>query len=190
MVCCKDIQDICLTCKSCNFATHPACMRNENCIICANEHGINKERKEAHANTVQAAEQMKKGTKRVLPDLHVGDFVTAEIPKVDRGPLDGHVIGKIIEAKNDSYRVATEFGIINTFLPRASLRLNNRTTDFDQNDALISLRTAAKMGSKHGGQGGVRCLCKNGCKTKRCACKKNAILCNSKCHSSSTCGNK
>lgn len=36
---------------------------------------------------------------------------------------------------------------------------------------------------------GVCCLCKGGCKTKQCACKKNQVFCSTKCHKNSSCCN-
>ena len=53
----------------------------------------------------------------------------------------------------------------------------------------ITVREAAGYGIA-GSQGYTRCICKAGCKTNRCACKKSNILCNSKCHSTKNCENK
>ena len=60
-------------------------------------------------------------------------------------------------------------------------------------DTTISLRSAATQDSVAGGghgQGFVRCACTKKCETKRCACRRNGLLCNSKCHSSTACTNK
>lgn len=54
----------------------------------------------------------------------------------------------------------------------------------------LPLRTVAKEAAIGTGQGFIRCVCKKGCVTKRCLCKKNGYLCNSKCHDSLSCNNK
>ena len=48
----------------------------------------------------------------------------------------------------------------------------------------MSLRNAVRSISVCGGQGKLRC------NTKRCACKKAAVLCNSRCHPNIACNNK
>ena len=57
-------------------------------------------------------------------------------------------------------------------------------------EAPKSLREIARLQSVTGGEGMLRCDCKGGCKTKRCKCKQANVLCNSRCHHSSTCDNK
>ena len=54
-------------------------------------------------------------------------------------------------------------------------------------DSSVSLRQANKTESEHGGHGFVKCNC-NG--SKRCACFKNNVLCNSRCHNNVNCLNK
>jgi hypothetical protein len=56
-------------------------------------------------------------------------------------------------------------------------------------DSSMSLRQANKKESQHVGQGFVKCNC-NGpkrCRSKRCACLKNNVLCNSRCPNSVNC---
>lgn len=54
----------------------------------------------------------------------------------------------------------------------------------------LPLRTVAKEAAIGTGQGFMRCVCKKGCMSKRCLCKKSGYLCNSKCHDSFSCNNK
>lgn len=56
-------------------------------------------------------------------NIDVGATVLVEVPKVDRGPLDSkNVVGKVIEKRNELYKVGTSFGVINDWLPRKSKR--------------------------------------------------------------------
>ena len=54
----------------------------------------------------------------------------------------------------------------------------------------ISIREAASQQSLSGGQGIFKCSCKSNFSRNRCKCKKNGVLCNSRCHSSGSCDNK
>uniref|UniRef100_A0A914QH12 Uncharacterized protein n=1 Tax=Panagrolaimus davidi TaxID=227884 RepID=A0A914QH12_9BILA len=55
---------------------------------------------------------------------------------------------------------------------------------------ISSVRTAAAADSVVGGQGHVHCDCLMKCETKRCKCKKEGRLCNSRCHNQRDCSNK
>jgi hypothetical protein len=55
---------------------------------------------------------------------------------------------------------------------------------------ISSIRTAAAADSVVGGQGHVHCDCLMKCQTKRCKCKKEGRLCNSRCHNQRDCCNK
>ena len=54
----------------------------------------------------------------------------------------------------------------------------------------INVREAASQQSLSGGQGFFKCSCKSKSSSNRCKCKKNGVLCNSRCHSSGSCDNK
>lgn len=180
-------------CKSCGSINHPDCMGDDLlCNMYKKEDDIADERTESHINMVNAAENMKKATRRALPDLNVDDYVTIDVPKVDRGPLDGHLIGQIMEIRNECYKVTTRHGTIKQMQPRSSLRECNHSTGWTRNDDEITIRKAVPLTSNHGGQGGKKCNCRGEkmCLSKRCACRKADMLCNSKCHSSTTCCNK
>ena len=60
-------------------------------------------------------------------------------------------------------------------------------------EVILTLREAAAKQSLTGGQGFKKCKCKpakNQCRTKRCVCFKENLLCNSRCHNSLSCCNK
>lgn len=54
----------------------------------------------------------------------------------------------------------------------------------------FSLRTIATAQSTGSGQGFFKCACRSKCESRKCACKKNNVLCNSRCHSALPCLNK
>ncbi|KAK3932626.1 N-succinylglutamate 5-semialdehyde dehydrogenase [Frankliniella fusca] len=61
----------------------------------------------------------------------------------------------------------------------------------DVPDTYVALRSMATAQYLSGGQGYVRCACKTGCKpSSKCKCRGAGVLCNLKCHGSSTCSNK
>lgn len=189
--CMNPMNGLSVVCCSCQSIFHDTCVGvDHTCDFCINEKQIEMERKEAHAMTVAAAERMKRTTRKILPELNLGDFVTIEVPKIDRGPLDSHLIGKVVAKRNNLYQIGTKHGIIKQFQQRASLKLVENFTDWEENNTVIALRTASILNSPYGDQGPSKCNCKNGCKTKRCACLKLNNRCNSKCHSSSMCKNK
>ncbi|CAF3562301.1 unnamed protein product [Rotaria sp. Silwood2] len=53
-----------------------------------------------------------------------------------------------------------------------------------------SVREIMKLESITGGQGTLKCNCKQGCKTNKCKCKQANVLCNSRCHHALSCCNK
>ena len=55
---------------------------------------------------------------------------------------------------------------------------------------LIKGRASVRETSIGGGQGHIRCNCRQKCTTKSCKCRKSRVLCNSKCHSDLSCINK
>ncbi|KAJ8709623.1 hypothetical protein PYW08_009627 [Mythimna loreyi] len=129
-------------------------------------------------------------------NIDVGATVLVEVPRVDRGPLDSkNVVGKVIEKKNELYKVGTSFGIINDWLPRnAVLSTPGDILNETLPETKLPLRKIFAMSSTFGGQGIKQCNCKKyskgQCLSNKCNCKKANILCNSRCHKSLTCANK
>ncbi|KAL0883175.1 hypothetical protein ABMA27_016617 [Loxostege sticticalis] len=118
------------TCIKCKRITHGICGNStENndegygsqliCNLCANEINILRERKDSHLNLKRAAEKMTAHSSKKFKNIDVGATVLVEVPKVDRGPLDSkNVVGKVLEKRNELYKVGTSFGVINDWLPR------------------------------------------------------------------------
>ena len=96
--------------------------------------------------------------------------------------------------KNGVYQIGTRDGILKGWFSRTFKKSGNVLTieDVDKS-TMISVRQAAGKQSFTGGQGISKCNCKalkNQCGTRRYMCFKAGILCNFRCHHSSTCANK
>ncbi|KAJ8720572.1 hypothetical protein PYW08_006037 [Mythimna loreyi] len=195
------------TCIKCQRITHVICGEpTENndegygsqliCKLCTNEINILRERKDSHLNLKRAAEKMTAHSSKKFKNIDVGATVLVEVPRVDRGPLDSkNVVGKVIENKNELYKVGTSFGIINDWLPRnAVLSTPGEILNETLPETKLPLRKISAMSSTFGGQGIKQCNCKKyskgQCLSNKCNCKKANILCNSRCHKSLTCTNK
>ncbi|CAF4842490.1 unnamed protein product [Rotaria sp. Silwood2] len=117
------------------------------------------------------------------------------VPDIDRGPTDArNVLGVIMEIKHDQLKIGTEKSILFGYYSfhqvskapgMATLLIEDVPTNITK-----SLRAIVKLQSITGGQGFMKCDCKQGCRTNKCKCKQANILCNSRCHSSATCCNK
>ncbi|CAL1672264.1 unnamed protein product [Lasius platythorax] len=129
-----------------------------------------------------------------FPPLQINDNITLSVPTVDRGPLDfNNILGVVTDTKNDVYQIGTKDGILKGWFPRIEIAKSstNLITMADVPKNVLTLREAAAKQSASGGQGYKKCNCKiakNQCQTNRCF--KAKILCNSRCHSSSSCINK
>ena len=89
------------------------------------------------------------------------------------------------------YKVGTKERVLKRLYARNEF--TNANTNFitvaDVPSTTLTLRaaSAAISGSE---QNFVHCNCKRNCTDKKCKCRANNILCNSKCHSNSSCKNK
>lgn len=165
--------------------------KESTCDTCVKEKQIQKERVKAFEGQKKAAEKMIQASDKKLVIIEVGSYVLVNIPKVDRGPLDSqNIIGKVVDKKNNVYQIGTRFGIINTWLSRNVLQATEAEFLDEVPSTIITLRETAKRHSQFGGQGYQKCFCKTSCKTNRCACRKNNVLCSSRCHEKTTCNNK
>jgi len=107
---------------------------------------------------------------------------------LDRGRCEFRNIKAIVLSclDNGLYQLGTIHGILkqaysrNQFSPVKEKFISDEDVPKDKE---VSLRTAAKEDSMGTGQGFFRCNCKTGCESGRCKCKKENVLCNSKCHS-------
>ena len=116
------------------------------------------------------------------------------VPNTDRGPTDArNVLAVATEIKHDKYKLGTEQGVLNGYsfhqlsktLGKPTLLIENITEGRTK-----SLREIVKLQSVTGGQGLLKCACKGACATDKCKCKQAKVLCNSRCHQSSSCNNK
>ncbi|XP_063411146.1 KRAB-A domain-containing protein 2-like [Mytilus trossulus] len=139
------------------------------------------------------ADVLTRNTKQKLSELSVGDNVIIPIPQYDRAPTDQRNIqGVVVEVGHFGYRVGTIAGNLSGVLSRNQLEsISDSSLSVTQiPDLQLSLREAVKKNSKTGGQGYLSCKCKGGCNNSKCKCKKQNVLCNSRCHGSLTCSNK
>lgn len=168
----------------------------DECLLCSRGKKLLDTRQNCFNRQKLAAQKMVTFTQTLFPPLQIGDTVTVAVPSVDRGPLDfANILGIIIAQKNDLYRIGTKHGIVKDFYARPDIIKCSANTlvleDVPEN--IISMREAAGQQSLTGGQGFKKCRCqanKTQCQTNRCVCFKAGMLCNSRCHSSSTCKNK
>ncbi len=126
----------------------------------------------------------------------VGDNVVVKVPSVDQGRGDFRsVMAVVIEVDKDrGCRLGTETGVFKNLFQRSMFGIlsNNDFLKIEEvpTDKEISVREAATAFSAGHGQGMVKCSCKTSCDTNRCKCKKQNVLCNSRCHNSLACVNK
>ncbi|KAI4463133.1 proteasome inhibitor [Holotrichia oblita] len=164
------------------------------CYLCQKEESIKDQRENAAKHLIRSAEKMKEVSLKKFKDVVVDSTVLVDVPKVDRGPLDGNnIVGIVLDIKNNLYQIGTSAGIIKDWLPRNALQIATTTFTETVPRTNLSLREIAGKLSLFGGQGFKKCSCKQSkiqCKTKRCVCKKSNVLCNSRCHKSTTCFNK
>lgn len=130
--------------------------------------------------------------KKFKPAL-VGDNVLVRIPDVDRGRLAPRNVMAVVQSVDDGfYKLATKTGILQKLFCRNEFQLADNNVFIDNSNIdnkEISLRTASSdiSGST---QGFISCMCNKKCINRACSCRKNNLLCNSKCHHSSSCSNK
>ena len=154
---------------------------------------IDKKRKLAIA---AQQKQVKRVVERYRVIMKDGDNVAVPIPSFDRERGDPrNILGVILAVENGQYTIGCPSGILNGKYSRHQIDLcpQRLLSESDINsDSSVSLCQTNKKESQHGGQGFVKCNC-NGpktCRSKRCACFKNNVLCNSRCHNSVNCLNK
>lgn len=101
----------------------------------------------------------------------------------------------IMDVNNGFYKLGTKNGVLDRLYCRNELLIcDQQFFDIDEVPSAteFSLRQAVGAASVSGKtQGFIRCNCTAGkCKTNSCKCKKAKILCNSRCHNSTSCCNK
>ena len=139
----------------------------------------------------QAGNMVNTSNKR-MKVAEVGSTVKIRVPDVDRGRTNHrNVLGVIMEEIDSMYRIGTKNGVLEHWNQFDLCKESFLEVQHVKADTVISLRTAIGKASISGSsQGFVRCLCAKGCNTNKCQCRKSGVLCNSKCHRSSSCSNK
>ncbi len=192
-----------LSCGTCDNDVHAICgIPNEadegyggniTCILCHNKQDIMDNRSAAHTSLQNQGAKMLKTSNTKFKQAEVEDNVRIHIPDVDRGRREPRsVIAVVMCVEGAFYYLGTEHGVLNQLYARSEfsilheklLLLSSVGTEEK------SPRTIASSQSLTGGQGYTRCNCTTKCTTNCCNCKNNKLLCNSKCHKSSTCCHK
>lgn len=159
--------------------------------MCYRQSSINENRDGARRGVKRFAEYMVNKSNKKFKSLVVGDTVLVNVPRFDRNPLDlRNIIGKILAISNELYQVGTSVGIVANWLPRNALEESTVTFDEQIPNVKLGLREIATRLSPIGGQGVKKCNCKTRCSGQKCYCKKNKLMCNSRCHPSRSCLNK
>jgi hypothetical protein len=90
-----------------------------------------------------------------------------------------------IDYNRSLHELVREAGVLNNMLARNCFDLVTIDTELNLDFNLsksLSVREAVNSISIRGRQGMVRCSCTAACANNRCSCRKNGLLCNSKCH--------
>ncbi|XP_050508951.1 uncharacterized protein LOC126886146 [Diabrotica virgifera virgifera] len=137
---------------------------------------------------------MKLNSNKLLPAAKIGDTVRLPVSDVDRGRADVRNILGVVTTVDDNmyYKIGTEKGTLPHLFTRNQFSVCPAPLIATEIVSVVekSLREIAATSSLCGGQGYKRCSCKTKCGSKKCYCKAANILCNSKCHGSSSCLNK
>ena len=151
-------------------------------------------RSDIHTNLTKQGEKMVEKSKKYFPQCNIGDIVCLPIPAVDRGPSEPtNLLCKVLSINDHNlHELACEAGTLNVKFARNAFDIAKGKFEIThKEDTMVSVRKAVSELSLGGGQGMVKCNCTAGCKNKRCSCRQNGILCNSRCHGGNTlCVNK
>lgn len=193
-----------ILCTKCKIKIHSECgeldLATEDaliCALCARGHEILLNQRDCFEKQKVAAAKMTKYSTAKFPPLFINDCITVSVPAVDRGPLDFQsIFGIVVDARNGVYQIGTKDGLIKGWFPRSDLQKSETVVVLPGDvptETLLTLREAATKQSLCGGQGYKKCNCKQTqtqCSTNKCSCFKSKVMCNSRCHRSSTCSNK
>lgn len=74
---------------------------------------------------------MKAASSEKFGEIDIGATILVDVPKIDRRPLDAsNIIGKVIDKKNDLFKIGTSAGVLKDWLPRNSIQIS--TTAFNE----------------------------------------------------------
>lgn len=164
------------------------------CKICKNNADQIKHRDEAKEGLKKQAKKMLTNSDTKFPSVSEGATVRIQVPDVDRAKTDARsILAVVLGITEDGfYKLGTKTGILKQFYARSQFSVCKEIflTEDDVPTVEVSLRQTAIKQSLGTGQGLKKCDCKSKCATNKCACRKNQLLCNSKCHKSLNCTNK
>lgn len=131
--------------------------------------------------------------------FEVNEIVTLAIPRDDRAATDStRIVCKVLAVPHfNRHQLQSRYGVLDKFYPTRVLNQVPEESWSDLNTEIfaeaskeeITLHHAAQLDarSKHVA---VSCSCTKQCKTKKCLCKKNNLICTQYCHSEERdCGN-
>jgi hypothetical protein len=155
------------------------------------------QRAAAKEGLLHQAKRMKHDSDAKFPPPAIGATVRVPVPDVDRAKLDSRsILARVLRVTDDGLcELGTKSGRLEQLYARSqfSLCAEKFINEADVPGTTISLRSAARQQSLEAGghgQGYVRCNCLKGCAANNCSCRRKGLLCNSKCHSSTSCSNK
>lgn len=164
------------------------------CLRCAQTISATINKEVAYEGLRVQAEKMKQLSQKKFPEIQVGESVTVPVSSLDRGKGDArNILGVVMEKTADGfYKIGTKHGVISSLYARNQIQ-SCKEQFFKIEDVPnieLSLREISGHSSSFGGQGFQRCNCTKKCTTNSCKCKRLKLLCNSKCHHSTSCTNK
>ena len=128
-------------------------------------------------------------TSQYLVPVKIGDIVELHTSELDRGISDPPaLLCKIHKIHSDeaNYELVCEAGVIDRWLPQNCFQLASAHIDFPINENVkVAIRSAVTTLSEGGGQGFLKCGANCKYTKKACLCKRNNVLCNSRCHNKS-----
>jgi hypothetical protein len=150
-------------------------------------------RKCAAAGLEKQASKMLKTSNAKFKPAKIGDTVKIPLTTLDKGRIDGrNILARVMNVHEGFYQLGTPEGLVAGSYARGEFSVLKQPllSESDIGKEVKSLRTISSEQSLCGGQGFVRCDCRKMCTSNRCKCKASNVLCNSRCHNSSTCSNK
>ncbi|KAK9712777.1 hypothetical protein QE152_g24731 [Popillia japonica] len=149
------------------------------------QHLIRDKRKMVVTNLEIQADRMKSVSLANHPIGKIGETVRIPIPDVDRARSDlRNILGVILVVEDNNYSIGTKLGKLQQMYSRNQFTICKQSMvaiDDVPESVEVSLRECAKKSSCVGDQGYNRCFCNQKCRTKKCKCRNNGKLCNSKC---------
>ena len=158
---------------------------------------IKAKRKIANENLKKQASKMLRLSNQKFIPATIGDNVRIQVSEVDRSKCSSrNIIGVVLEIDEEKslYKIGTDQGVLKNMYCRGEFEICKERF-LSVNDVPLTSTSVRECHAKTaitGGQGFFKCDCKTGCKTNRCKCLKAnpTRLCNSRCHSSTSCCNK